>query len=102
MKIRAFLAAFGCFAFAALFASAPAFAAPLDLTARTAAYADDWPPGDLIVVPTAAETVLRAVRDDGFSPAGFRSLGPVDRASQLFTAPGRYAAATRTARPGPS
>lgn len=99
MKIRAFLAAFGLFAVAALFAAAPATAAPLDLTAP-AAYADDWPPGDLIVSATSA--VALAEREDLADPAAYRQAGPVSKASHLFTAAGRYAAAHRTSRPGPS
>ena len=100
MKIRAFLAAFGLFAVAALFAAAPATAAPLDLTARSAAYADDWPPGDLLAVRT--ESAVVAVREDLADPAAYRQAGPVSKASHLFTAAGRFAAAHRTTRPGPS
>lgn len=99
MKIRAMLAAFGIFACALFAVSSPALAAPLDLTA-SAAYADDWPPGvALIATPSA---VAPAEREDLADPAAYRQAGPVSKASHLFTAAGRYAAAHRTSRPAPS
>lgn len=100
MKIRAFLAAFGIFA-ALLVAGSPALAAPAELTARSTAYADDWPPGDLIVLQ-APSAAVRAEREDLADPRAYRQAGPVSKASHLFTAAGRFAAAHRSTRPGPS
>ena len=100
MKIRAMLAAFGLFACALFAVSSPALAAPADLTARSAAYADDWPPG--LPVMQAPSAVVVAEREDLADPRDVRSRGPVSKASHLFTAAGRYAAAHRTTRPAPS
>lgn len=82
-----------------LFLSAPALAAPADLTARPTAYAANWPPGDLLVSATPA--VALAEREDLADPAAYRARGPVSKASHLFTAAGRFAAAHRTTRPSP-
>lgn len=97
-NFRAFLAAFGMFAIAACF-SAPAYAAPLDLGYRQAAYADDWPPG-IVHQVTAAPAVIE--RLDAVAPSTYRSRGPVGRTAHLFTASGRYALAHRSAPPLPT
>lgn len=80
--------------------SAPAMAAPADLTARASAYATDWPPGGMTI--SEAPAFAAVVREDQGAAETYAAPGPIGRQAHLFTASGRFALTHRTSRPGPS